>query len=354
MRIVYLSDIWLGFGGTEATVRNILYEMASRNHEVYALISPPKIERQKLRDDEEDGVTTVTITKDDWEEKLKELVNDETVIYTALHPRPKKWDIAKNLGAKVLHEYNMAHQDCVGSKDDGNVYVFNSFWTKTFYPHLQGDIINPLVDISKFKIDVREKLPNCIGLVNPCRAKGSIILRRLAEMMPDYEFLIAGGWTHKVNVFGKLDIPALPNTRYMGNLKSMSDFYNKIQALLVPTQSFDANWHSTNKEGDPQYSDLIMKGGHGESYGRVVIEAMAHDAAVIASNKDGLPEAVNDCGFLVGQFDSAPHWKMAIERVMEDLEFFQKLAKKRIGGYDYNYDVKRWETNFRRALNTGA
>lgn len=338
----------MGYGGTEATVRNILYEMSKKGHDVYAVVGKPEIERTNQRDVKEDGITTVQIGSNSWEPAMKELINDETVVYTVLHPLPERWKKVKEMGAKVLHEYNMAHQELVTGAD---AYIFNSKWTKSFYPHIDGDVIFPLVDLSKFMPDDKKKEPLCVGMVNPCRAKGSVIFARLAREMPEVKFAAVGGWTHKVNNYGKLDVPNYKNVHYMGNIPSMSDFYNRIEALLVPTQSADANWHSSgNKESIPVYSDAIRYGGHGESFGRVVLEAMAHNAAVIASNKDGLPEAVADGGFLVGQFDNAAHWKHAMERVLEDIDIYRKAARRRLRDYDYEADVNRWNENFQNVL----
>jgi len=326
VNIIYVGNIWKGYGGTEETVRYLLREMAARGHTCHVVHWRMNISRTNTRDEHESGIRThyVDDERAACDTAMRLARPSDSVIYTALFNRPELWSMAKKNNIRVVHEYNMPRENLI---DANNVtFVFNSYYTKSWYPHIEGVVIHPVIDFSNFNI--RRTLTDeiRIGLVNPCRVKGSGILKKLCSRNPDYKFITAGGWAHATKHKNRrLSAPATDNHKYMGHLKNMSDFYNNIDILLFPTQD-----------------------GHDESFGRVVIEAMYHCCCVIASHKDGIPEAVSDGGILVGDYENERAWSEAIKTVLRYKDAYSDMAFNRSTEYvkEVGESMDLWESIF--------
>jgi len=327
VKIVHYGNVWRGYGGTEETVRTLLRRMNERGHDCKAVTWKVTIQRDNMRAPEEPGVQeTYAETEAEAEQNLLSMVDDETVVYTVLLSNNKLWKTLRDRGVSVVHEYNMPR---MGWPDVPGVnFVFNSRYTKSWYPNCDGPVIFPLIDYSKF--DVKTKAPGfngTIGLINPCIVKGAKIFKKLALQHPEHQFLSCGGWCHKTDTDRKLKLPAFDNTRYAGNIERISDFYNKVDILLVPTQD-----------------------KHDESFGRVLIEGMYHGCAVIASYKDAIPEAAGCGAHLVGNYGDWKHWDMALKRVIDNINLYKSLGDTRTREIDWNRETDHWERVFMGAL----
>lgn len=332
MRIIHYGNIWRGYGGTDETVRTILREMARKGHECYA-VTFDNAQQSLQRTVAEDGVTEVQMKdKDDFSE-LMGLVNDDTVIYTVLNSQIDLWKVLEARNIPLVHEYNMPKMKWYPLKGKNARFVFNSKWTKSWYPTLEGEVIYPLIDFTKYTVDPSAK-NGSIGMINPCKVKGVDIVKRVARDMPERNFLLCGGWGHK-SVGGIVHIPCYSNVKYMKHADCVSGFYNPMDILLVPTQS--SEFFALN---------------HDESYGRVVLEGLYHGCAVIASYKDGLVEAMDEGGYLVGAHGQASYWQEAVKKVLNNLDHYKKIGQERLKRYqdDYPKMVNKWETVFKEAI----
>lgn len=136
---------------------------------------------------------------------------------------------------------------------------------------------------------VRMGIPgNRVTLVNANEDKGGWIASRLAERMPDVDFLfVAGG-------YGEQFIPEdLPNVMTCPH--------------IPPAQMNDRVWRFTRA--------LLMPSVH-ESWGSVASEAMARGVPVVASPTPGLVENLGDAGTFVPDRGDLPAWETAIRQVI--------------------------------------
>lgn len=334
MRIIHYGNIWRGYGGTDETVRTILREMARKGHECYA-VTFDNAQQTLQRKVAEDGVTEVQLTDKEDFSGIMSLINDETVVYTVLNSHIDLWKVLEARNVPVVHEYNMPKMKWYPLKGKNARFVFNSKWTKSWYPTLEGRVIYPLIDFSKYTVDPSAKDGKTIGMINPCKVKGVDIVKKVAKNMPDYNFLLCGGWGHK-SVGGIVHIPCYPNVKYMKHADCVSGFYNPMDVLLVPSQS--SEFFALN---------------HDESYGRVVLEGMYHGCAVISSYKDGLVEAMDEGGYLVGAHGQVNYWQESIKLVFKNIDRYKKMSADRLKRYQDAYPgyVNDWENTFKEAIN---
>jgi glycosyltransferase involved in cell wall biosynthesis len=343
MKIVHVGNVWKGWGGTEATVRTLLKEMRARGHEIVVVAWETSFQRTSERPKSVDGVSEliVEIPKKEDEtrhqylkrlylqalDRVIDICDSDTVVYTVLFNHPDLWKRLSEKNIAMVHEYNMPRQPKV---NNGHVkYVFNSKWTRSWYPHLSGPVINPLIDFREFDVDISRKM-GIIGMVNPCLVKGINIVRQLAIDNPDWQFNIVGGWAHLRDPIRMVEWPTLANVDYLYHPAKISDFYNNCDIVIMPTQD-----------------------GHDESFGRVALEAMYHKCASVSSWKDGLPEAMDGAGELVGDYGNYEAWQTAIEKVWDNIDAYIAAGYDRAQRYDYERDVDRWEEVFRGALHAG-
>lgn len=99
--------------------------------------------------------------------------------------------------------------------------------------------------------------------------KGADIVVRLAESVPDVQFVIIGDGPDKENVIHKAQ--TRKNLRYEGLVpnKDLGVYYNAADVAIVPSQ-------------------------YPEGFGRVICESLASGTPVIASNVGGIPDAMDE------------------------------------------------------------
>ncbi len=331
MRIIHYGNVYYEYGGTDITVRTILREMVRRGHECYAIVFGDG--NKKTTD--ESGIIHINLSSNERYDfdLFNKYFDDETVVYTALMPHPKLWNYLINKNIPYVHEYNMPYQQVRDFDTKLKRYVFNSNWTRGWYPQIDGEVIYPLIDFSQYKIDCSDD-KTAIGMINPCLVKGVEIVRRMAYEFPKERFITCGGWGHNTEG-GRLRLIARENVKHYDNSPCASDFYNKMQILLVPTQTGKDLWTS-----------------HPETFGRVALEGMYHGCAVISSFKDGLPEAMGDGGFMVSEYTNYYAWVQAIKNVQKNIGYYVEKAHERVKRYinEYPNYVNQWERTFEGVL----
>jgi hypothetical protein len=120
--------------------------------------------------------------------------------------------------------------------------------------------------------------PRYVTFVNPQPDKGVFVFARiaaeLARRRPDIPVLVVegrgkAGWLQQTGI----DVASLGNTFVMANTPDPRDFYCVSKAVLMPSL-----WW--------------------ESFPRVAVEALLNGIPVLGSNRGGLPETLQDAGFL--------------------------------------------------------
>ena len=154
--------------------------------------------------------------------------------------------------------------------------------------------------------------------------KGEAIVRRLADTMPNVDFVTVG-YPLYTAAAGPC---ALANLTHMGWIERMDVFFERIDILLVPS--------------------LVEEG-----FSRVVIEAAMRGIPVIANRTGGIPEAMRDSGILVDVGLDCPDieklaeiYKAHIERLLDDrgvYEAYRRRALDRAEAYRETQEINSGE-----------
>lgn len=122
----------------------------------------------------------------------------------------------------------------------------------------------------------------CITLVNCNENKGGKILSKIAQAMPDRQFIAVRG------AYGEQHVPNLPNVTALDHTNNMQAVYNCTRIVIMPSLY--------------------------ESWGRVATEAMCCGIPVIASPTFGLIENIGNSGIFVER-DNLQGWMEAIKKL---------------------------------------
>lgn len=171
--------------------------------------------------------------------------------------------------------------------------VYNSYWNSEECKYENnGFVLQPPVDIEYYRVQKGDK----ITLINLNHNKGAEMFYRIAEAMPDLQFLgVQGG-------YGQQIYKELPNVSYLANQPDIRNAYRQTGILLMPS--------------------------HYESWGRTATEAMASGIPVICSNLPGLRENCGDAATYCKP-DRLDEWIAAIRNVKENYEICSNKALQR-------------------------
>ena len=247
-------------------------------------------------------------------------VDAADVMVTHLENTQRACMIARTYGLPMVHVLHNTFNQTKGWLRRGpcHLAVYNSEWMRADYeewldsvgaPRPECVVIRPPVIPDDYRV---AKRGDKVTLVNLFRPKGSEVFWRLAERMPDVQFLgIRGG-------YGEQDVRELPNVEVIDNTPYMRDeVYARTKILLMPSEY--------------------------ESWGRVGVEAMCSGIPVIAHPTPGLRESLGDAGIFADLADIAG-WQKAIE-ALDDPDVYKKAsaaAKKRARQLDPADDLARW------------
>lgn len=112
-------------------------------------------------------------------------------------------------------------------------------------------------------------------MVNPVPAKGSELVHRLAESLPERQFTLVRGWWDTSNEFARH-----PNVTYLPRTYGMTPLYTGHRLLLVPSTVEDA-------------------------FPRVIVEAGLARLPSLGSTRGGIPEAIRNRALLADPDDAA-------------------------------------------------
>jgi len=161
----------------------------------------------------------------------------------------------------------------------------------------------------------------------------------------------------------RLIINQHPQTQFLivgrpGNFRDEVEYFQKIINLI---QELNLSDHVTIKEPVEDLPtlisslDILVSSSHLETFGRVLVEAMALSKPVVATAVGGVPEVVTDgqAGFLVPT-GNAQAMAEKISLLIEDQKLRQEMGRK---GYERvlrNFDIrvitKRWEELYEELL----
>ena len=162
------------------------------------------------------------------------------------------------------------------------------------------------VDINKFSGDNRNLLesngkPIVLFVGNIIKRKNvNLILEAKKLSKTDYEVVVVGDGPLKKDLENKVENENISDVRFLGSRSDVENIIPGCDVLVLPSFS--------------------------ESFGLVLIEALACEKAVIGSNVGGISEIItDDVGLLIDPNDASSLAK-AIDKVIGDDEFRQKLS----------------------------
>ncbi|MEE0024495.1 glycosyltransferase family 4 protein [Methanobrevibacter sp.] len=162
------------------------------------------------------------------------------------------------------------------------------------------------VDINKFSKDNKNLLENhgkpiVLFVGNIIKRKNvNLILEAKKQSNVDYEVVIVGDGPLLNDLKNKVEKENIPDVRFLGSRNDVENIIPGCDVLVLPSFS--------------------------ESFGLVLIEALACEKPVIGSNVGGISEIItDDVGLLIDPNDSST-LASAIDKIIGDDEFRQNLA----------------------------
>lgn len=237
---------------------------------------------------------------------------DADVVVTHLENTPRASILALRAGKPIVQVIHNTHEHTrMLLRGHTDLVVYNSQWMAekmepTGHRHI---IVRPPVVAERYRTTPGDR----VTLVNCNADKGGLLFARLAERMPDVEFLAVLG------AYGEQHVPYLPNVAVSAHVPGdqMRDVYGRTRVLLVPSAY--------------------------ESWGRVGVEAMCSGIPVIAHPTPGLRESLGDAGTFADR-DDPDAWEAAIRGLLDGRRWkaASRKALARAAELDPTDDLARW------------
>lgn len=196
--------------------------------------------------------------------------------------------------------------------------VYNSEHSikKLGYNH-KGIVLHPPTDYRKFQIEDAEK-NRFITLINANRNKGAHIFYRIAERMPDYEFLVVRGSYDQ-----QLEGDILEEEQL--NMEGLVKFY-KVKKTKPTPENVTLIDKSLNILDVYEQTRILLMPSEYESWGMTMTEAMSCGIPVISTKTDGLLENGDKAGIYIEDRENIDDWIKEIKK-LEDKKYYKKVSK---------------------------
>lgn len=291
--IVLLSDSFLPttFAGSEISAYETIKYLRSRGHKIIIMVNKWKV-------DEYDGFK---IYKYDITDSFcKNQIQNADFVFFQMGYDPKNIEllIGRSNNVFVFTHLIESQPWLLQQKFSFPVTViYNSHMTQDIMPTLHPNMrMIPYVETDKLK-GLRQMTINndVVCLINCNENKGGDMLKKLAEKMPNVQFMgVKGGYSSQV-----IDSKS-KNLIYIENQKDITLIFKKIGILIMPSKN--------------------------ETWGRTAVEAMASGVPVIHSESPGLVECVGGAGIMC-MHDDEGAWADAIKRLIGDRAYRERLRQ---------------------------
>lgn len=198
-------------------------------------------------------------------------------------PNPTPW---KRAAGRPFRQLRWARTQTLLRRAD--LVVTNSRFMQTAVERrtgLRSEVVPPFVDTAGGGQDVPTSERRCLTFVGLDGWKGADMAIRLAEALPDREFLFLEGGRSNPRLVSRAR--RLPNVSCEGWTGDMRQVWARTRILLMPSA-----WD--------------------EPFGRLPVEAGACGIPTIASARGGLAESVGPGGWIVERPDDVAEWLAAI------------------------------------------
>lgn len=203
------------------------------------------------------------------------------VIFTHLDYTQFTWGMSMTCKRPLIHfVHNDIEYHCIKNGIRGQHIVYNSDWIRNKMGYeWPGYTLHPPCDTSYYNVNDDPASNKFITLISLNERKGGYMFKKIAEAMPDRQFM---------GVWGSYDNPGPmklsqqqivdmmpPNVTIVQNSPDILNVYRQTRLLLMP-------------------SDY-------ESWGRTATEAMCNGIPVICTPTDGLLENCGEAGTYIGK-----------------------------------------------------
>jgi glycosyltransferase involved in cell wall biosynthesis len=256
--------------GSEVTVHAALRALAARGHDVKVIAdrTPESYEYE--------GVKVFALPKTQFHHStVREIAADADILMTHLDNTSLAMGLHVDLQKPLVHwihnHAQLGYWNVPPFK--AQLVVFNTHWIAANekwkgqpWPG-RSIVIHPVIEPEKYRCKPGTKITFC----NPTEGKGVYTVHKIAEAMPDYEFLIVEG------IYGEQVAPPHlneewearhPNIEHMRNTPDFREVLRKTKVLLMPSNY--------------------------ESFGRCAVEATCAGIPVVVHPTQGLWEALGD------------------------------------------------------------
>jgi glycosyltransferase involved in cell wall biosynthesis len=265
--------------GAEWALHELLKSLQRRGHTVTAVI-------QGYPDQVFDGVSVYSA------ERAEEVITQADVVIGS-HDSAEDAVVLARKHNKPFAAY--IHNTLCGNlqalRSYGATIYANSSWVQR--QASVDSVIYPIIDPDKVKV---YNTGNCITLINLSENKGASLFWKLAQRLPQYQFLAVRG-----DYGDQVIMDELPsNVTLLDTIPDIREVYSRTHIVLMPSEY--------------------------ESWGRVAIEAGLSGIPTIAHPTPGLQEAMGDAGIFCDR-SRIDAWDTQITSLMENDSVYAKASE---------------------------
>lgn len=325
--IIYVSGLFMpAFGGAEISMFTLLQLLSKIGFTITVVTK--KLDNETYKDDYGRNFIVYRIESQYQIEKiLKEICSElksNFVIFTQNSWIKQSILYGKKYNIPVFLFLRSPAGDIdvkQGGKLECTHIVANSNSTLQYaiekYERKDTILVPSFVNQDDYKVKNNSK--EFITMVNPIKSKGGLILKKIAQSLPNEKFLVVKGWSHlkkegKWNeelikelsdghglseaeeYFEEVSFEDNMNVKVIDSVGDMRKVYSKTKILLIP---------SISKEGGP----------------RVATEAMINGIPIIASSNANLEELLKECGTIIYDFFNIINWKSTIQNLLNEKQY---------------------------------
>lgn len=294
MRIACLAHYYIedNRAGGELMLHGLLSALAKVGHDVTALITDTGRPNTVI-----DGVKVMYAVRPDI--GLSTVDYDVAVSHFQNGPHALKHARVKHKPLiYVVHNDMPQTINMLTKLQPTDLAVFNTHWIqRKCNPRSSKVVVHPPIDRKAMKTKQKGEYVTLVNLTQP---KGVDIFFRLADLMPEVQFLgVKGGyWKERQSKVTRPNVTIIENTPNMRD-----DVYAKSKVVLMPSTY--------------------------ETFGMVAAEAIVSGIPVVCTPTAGLKENLGDAGiYLPRGYGDIYAWKQQIEKLLYDNEYYEDVSEK--------------------------
>jgi len=178
---------------------------------------------------------------------------------------------------------------------------------------IRGLLLPAFIDLDRVRARGKDSSRRFVTMVNPVREKGGFVFRDIVAQAPDLEFASVPGWWSLRDDSGQFDLVKIKRAYesqglpYDGWMPEEPDFTGLTNlTVLQPRDAVHEIYDQTRI--------LLCPSLWKEQFGRVIFEAAANGALVMASGIPSLKENAGDAAVFVEKFSRPRAWIKEIRR----------------------------------------